>query len=113
MVDKLNSHKTVFLTKYGLFKRIRKAQELCHTSATFQGVMNLVLCGLAWNKVLLNIDNVIVLGKSFEESLENLAVVLQRFEEHNLKLKPKQMFLVLYRGSFPWMNSFPRGFFHH
>ena len=58
--------------------------------ATFQRVMNLVLCGLAWNKVLVYLDDVTVLGRSFEESLENLEVILQRFEVHNLKLKPKK-----------------------
>ena len=52
--------------------------------------MNLVLRGLAWNKVLVCLDDVIVLGRSFEESLENLEIVLQRFEVHNLKLKPKK-----------------------
>ena len=86
LVDNRDSHKTGFLTKYGLFEHIRMAQGLCNASATFQRVMPLVLRGLAWSKVLVYLDYVIVLAKSFEESLENLEIVVQRFEMHNLKL---------------------------
>ena len=64
------------------------AQGLCNAPATFQRVMHLVLRGLAWDKVLVYLDDVIVLGRSFKESLEYLEVVLQRFKVHNLKLKP-------------------------
>ena len=52
--------------------------------------MRFVLRGLAWDKVLVYLDDAIVLGRSFKESLENLEVVLQRFKVHNLKLKPKK-----------------------
>ena len=79
LVDNRDSHKTAFLTKYGLFEHIRMAQGLCNAPATFQRVMHLVLRGLAWSKVLVYLDDVIVLGKSFEESLDNLEIVLQRF----------------------------------
>ena len=72
MVDEHDSHKTAFLTKYILFEHIRMAQGLCNAPATFQRVMNLVLRGLACNKILVYLDDVIVLGRSFEESLKNL-----------------------------------------
>ena len=65
------------MTMYGMFEHIRIAQGLCDAPATFQRVMHLAL----WSKVLVYLDDVIVLGKSFEVSLENLV--------HNLKLKPK------------------------
>ena len=90
MVDERDSHETAFLTKYGLFDHVRMAQGLCNAPATFQRVMNLVLRGLAWNKVLVHLDDVIVLARTFEEFLENLEIVLQRFKVHNLKLKPKK-----------------------
>ena len=83
-------HKTAFLTKYGLFQHVRMAQGLCNAPATFQRVMHLVLRGLTWNKALVYLDDIIVLGKTFEESLENLELVLQRIRAHNLKLKPKK-----------------------
>ena len=106
MVDERDSHKTAFLTKYGLFEHVRMAQGLYNAPATFQMVMNLVLRGLAWNKVLVYLDDVIVLGRSFEESLENLEIFLQRFEMHNLKLKPKKCSLFS-------TKSVPRGCLRH
>ena len=61
-------------------------QGLCNAPDTFQRVMHLVLRGV----ILVYLDDVIVLGRSFKESLENLEVVLQRFKVRNLKLKPKK-----------------------
>ena len=66
------------------------AQGLCNAPATFQRVMHLVMRGLTWDRVLVYLDDVIVLARSFEESLENLELVLKRFMAHNLKLKPKK-----------------------
>ncbi len=89
-VDERDRHKTAFLTKFGLFEHVRMAQGLCNAPATFQRVMHLVMRGLTWDRVLVYLDDVIVLGRSFEESLENLELVLMRFKAHNLKLKPKK-----------------------
>ena len=49
-----------------------------------------MLRGLTWKEVLAYLDDVIVLGKSFEEHIDNLKVVLERFRKHNLKLKPRK-----------------------
>jgi hypothetical protein len=63
---------------------------LCNAPATFQRAMQLVLRGLIWTQVLVYLDDIIVLGKSFENGLRNLSNVLYRFREFNLKLKPKK-----------------------
>jgi hypothetical protein len=55
--------------------------------------MNLVLCGLPYQQVLAYLDDVIVLGKSFNDHLSNLREALLRFRRHNLKLKPKKCHL--------------------
>ena len=89
-IDPKHRHKTAFLTKYGLFQHVRMAQGLCNAPATFQRVMHLVLRGLTWNKALVYLDDIIVMGKTFSDSLENLEVVLQRVRAHGLKLKPKK-----------------------
>ena len=115
MVDEHDCHKTAFLTKYSLFEHIRMAQGLCNAPATFQRLMILVLLCLACNKihpVLVYLDGVIVLGRSFEKSLENLEVFLYRFEVNSLKLKTKTHYL-LSRDLPPWMYNDPRGCFHH
>jgi hypothetical protein len=52
--------------------------------------MQQVLTGLLWSKALVYIDDVIVLGDSFNTALNNLREVLSRFVENNLKLKPKK-----------------------
>ena len=36
------------------------------------------------------IDDVIILGKDFEDHLKNLQLTFERFRKHNLKLKPKK-----------------------
>ncbi len=80
--------KTAFVTKFGEFQHIRLAFGLCNSPATFQRAIQLVLRGLLWEEVLAYLDDIIVLGKSVEDSLLNLQRVLERFRQHNLKLKP-------------------------
>ena len=85
-----DAHKTAFITKYGLFQYRKMAFGLCNAPATFQRVMNLVLQGLLWTKVLVYLDDVIILGKNFDEAVENLRETLARFRKYNLKLKPRK-----------------------
>ena len=58
--------------------------------APFQRVIQFVLHGLTWDKVLAYINDVIILGKDFEDHLKNLQLTYERFRKHNLKLKPKK-----------------------
>lgn len=61
---------------------------LCNAPVTFQRLMDLVLAGLQWEHSLVYLDDVIVLGRSFEEHSSNLQTALQRLREAGLKLKP-------------------------
>ena len=83
-------HKTAFITKFGLFEYVRMPFGLCNAPATFQRAMNLVLEGLTWKQLLAYIDDVIVLGKTFDEHIANLREVFRRFRANHLKLKPKK-----------------------
>ena len=56
--------------------------------ATYQRLMSLVLAGISWDICIAYIDDLIVLGKSFDDHLNNLDLVLQRLVDHNLKIKP-------------------------
>ena len=50
---------------------------LCDAHATFQRLMDLVLAGLQWGECLVYLDDVIMLGRMFQEHLGNLCSVLQ------------------------------------
>ena len=54
----------------------------------FQRLMDIVLCGLTYLTCLVYLDNVIVFGQTFDEQLERLSEVFDRFRKANLKLKP-------------------------
>jgi hypothetical protein len=87
-LDEESRQKTAFITRYGLFEHTPMGFGLCNAPATFQRAMQLVLRGLTWTQVLVYLDDIIVLGKSFENGLRNLRNLLYRFRDFNLKLKP-------------------------
>ena len=53
----------------------------------------LVLHAMTWRQVLVYLDDIIILGKSFDHHLENLRLFFERFKSFNLKLKPKKCVL--------------------
>ena len=84
-LDEADRHKTAFITKYGLFEHTRIGFGLCNAPATFQRAVQLVLRGLTWKDVLAYLDDIIVVGSSFEHHLTNLRKVLVQFvETHHL-----------------------------
>ena len=52
--------------------------------------MNLVMRGLTWKTVLAFLDDILVMGKTFEDHLFNIKQSLLRFREYGLRLKPKK-----------------------
>ena len=52
--------------------------------------MDLVPAGLQWSQCLAYIDDVIVLGRTFKEHLDNLQEVFQHLRLARLKLKPSK-----------------------
>ena len=84
---------TAFITKYGLYEFVRMTFGLCNAPATFSRVMNLVPRGLTWDIVLAFLDDIIVLGKSFTDHLNNIKEVLTRLRSYRLKLKPSKCVL--------------------
>jgi len=82
--------KTAFITKYGLFEYNRLPFGLCNSPATFQRAVQQVLHGLLWDHVLVYLDDCVVLGPSFNDTMTHLRKVLARLRLANLKLKPKK-----------------------
>ena len=93
-VDEADRQKTAFCTPEELFHFKVMPFGLCNAPATFQRLMDLafqrlmdlVLAGLQRSDCLVYIDDVIVLGPTFDEHLRNLRSVLQRLRESGLRL---------------------------
>ena len=87
-VDPEHREKTAFCTQEGLFEFNVMPFGLCNAPATFQRLMDSVLAGLQWSACLVYIDDIIIMGKSFEEHLHNLQQVFERIKLAGLKLHP-------------------------
>jgi hypothetical protein len=59
---------------------------LFNASATFERLMETVLRGLTYDSCLVYLDEVIVIGSTFQEHILNLRKVSERFREARLKL---------------------------
>ena len=89
-VDPRDREKTAFTTYDGLFEFMKMPFGLCNAPVTFQRLMDLVLAGLQWHNCLVYLDDILIIGKTFEEHLENLQIVFDRLREAGLKLKPSK-----------------------
>ncbi|GBN28932.1 Retrovirus-related Pol polyprotein from transposon 297 [Araneus ventricosus] len=63
---------------------------LCNAPATFEKLMETVLRGLSSEACLVYLNDIIIVGRTFEEHLKNLRQVFQRLQKANLKLSPKK-----------------------
>ena len=68
-LDEENRHKIAFITMYGLFEHTRMRFGLCNTPAIFQRAVELILPGLTWKDVLAYLNNINVVGSTFEHYL--------------------------------------------
>ena len=82
--------KTAFVTRKGLFQFKVMPFGLCNAPATFQRLMKRVLMGLQWEQCLVYLDDIIVFGATFEETLKRLRTVMECLEAAGLKLKPSK-----------------------
>ena len=74
-VEPRDQPKTAFITKRGLYQFKVMPFGLCNAPATFERLMETVLNGLQWETCLVYLDDIIVLGKSFDEMIRNLEKV--------------------------------------
>ena len=66
-----------FVTSSGLYEWTVMPFGLCNAPSTFSRLMQLVLKGLHWKICLIYLDDVIVMGRTFEEELEQLKEVFE------------------------------------
>ena len=82
--------KAEFVTKEGLFQFWVMPFGLCNAPATFERLMDRVLCGMRWSRCLVYWDDVISFRKSIPEALARLEEVLVCLSDFGLQLKAKK-----------------------
>jgi hypothetical protein len=85
--------KTAFVTRKGLYQFSVLPFGLVGAVANFSRLMARVLNGITYTKCLVYIDDTIIMGRDFQELLDNLGAVLQRFRLAILKVKPSKTHL--------------------
>ena len=86
-MEERDKEKTAFSTHVGHYHFNVLPFGLCNSCSTFQRLMKFTLRGIGFNRVLVYVDDVVVMGKIEEDALRNLRQVFQRFKDANLKLK--------------------------
>ena len=89
-----SKEKTAFVTHEGLYEFSVMPFGLCNVPATFQRLMEVTLRGLARSKCVVYLDDILVMGESFQEHLNNLKEVFGRLRPAGLRLKPQKCHLV-------------------
>ncbi len=74
--------KTAFFSQLGLYEFLCMPIELTGARAYFLRLMDKVLDGLISKRCLVYLDNVIISGSMFEETLANLKLVMAHLREH-------------------------------
>ena len=77
---------TAFCTEKGLYQYRVMPQGACGSPASFQRLMNIIFHGMPSNKAMAYLDDLVIMGRTFEEHLVNLREVLDRLRAHGLKL---------------------------
>ena len=81
-----DQEKTTFMCPYGTFAFRRMPFGLCNATGTFQCYMMAIFLDMVERTIEVFMDDFSVLGKSFDNCMENLRQALIRCEETNLVL---------------------------
>jgi hypothetical protein len=79
--------KTVFSTRYDLYKYLVISFKLTNAPAHFMYLMNSIFIPELDKFVVVFIDDILVYSKNMEEHEEHLRIMLQRLREHQLYTK--------------------------
>ena len=90
-VRESNVEKTSFRTGTGgLYEYTRMPFGLCNSPSTFMRLMDKAFGDVNFQSLLVYIDDILVFGSDFEETLSRLKMVLCRLSKLNLKVKPEK-----------------------
>jgi hypothetical protein len=85
-----DKEKTAFCTGQGLLQFMVMPFGLCNAPATFERLMESVLRGLIYDACLVYLDDIIVIGGTFQTHLDNLRKVFQRLPGAHLKINQEK-----------------------
>lgn len=83
----MTNHKTAFSASQCLYQFTVIPFELANSPSTFECLKEDMFHGLQWSECLIYIDDIIVPGKTLEETQQRLECVLERLQTSYLKLK--------------------------
>jgi len=89
-LDASSQEKTAFVTPDGAYEYTRLPFGLSNAPSTFQRLMDQTLSKLKWTHSLVYLDDLLPIGKSFQEHNESLELVLKALLEANLTVKPNK-----------------------
>ena len=89
-MDPESKPKTAFVTFGGLYEWRVMPFGVTNAPATYQRLMEVALAGLLFKSCFCFIDDILVIGRTFEEHLTHLSEVFQRLRAAGLKLKVKK-----------------------
>ena len=90
-LDEESQNVTAFVTPMGLYKWKRLPMVLASAPGAFQNLMELIMAGLFYEVALVYLDDIIIFGRSFEEHLNRLDLVLGRLKDAGLKEKAQNV----------------------
>jgi hypothetical protein len=100
-VNPEDQEKTAFTCPFGVFAYKRMSFGLCNAPATFQRCMLAIFSDLVEKCIEEFMDDFFVFGKSFEDCLNNLNIVLGRCVQTNLVLNWEKCHFMVEEGVVP------------
>lgn len=83
-----DAHKTAFSTPFGHYQFNRMPFGLKNAPATFQRLMDRVLCGLQGTELFVYLDDIVIYASSLQEHRNKFNKLAKRLRTANLKLQP-------------------------
>lgn len=87
LINENDQEKTAFSTASGHYEFVRMPFGLINAPASFQRMMNEILSEYINKICLVYMDDIIILGNSLEEHLENIEKIFSKLQNANLKIQ--------------------------
>jgi Reverse transcriptase (RNA-dependent DNA polymerase) len=107
MADK-DAPKTAFIRRQGCFEFTRRPFGLSGSPTLFQRLADLIFSGIQWERLLVFLDDTIIVANTVESHLQRLNAVLKRLWEANIKISPKKCQVFPPRSVLPRVHNFER-----